>query len=219
MAEISIAVDGPGSSGKGTVARKVAEELGYQFVDTGAMYRTVGLLALRAGVDPRDAEATARIAAAIRFRFAFADGRLRVYADEADVSEAIRGEEVGKAASAVAVHPAVRTALLGLQRGLGAAGGVVMDGRDIGTVVLPDARLKVYLDAALDERARRRWMEHPERSFEQVKAELAARDLQDSTRATAPLRRADDAVLVDSTGRGIDEVVAEIVALARARRA
>lgn len=218
MREIAIAVDGPGSSGKGTVARRVAEALGYQFVDTGAMYRAVGLMALRRGVPLTDEAATAAIAAGLRFRFAFESGQLRVWADEEDLTAEIRGERVGAAASAVAVHPAVRGALLGLQRALGAAGGVVMDGRDIGTVVLPDAGLKVYLDASLDERARRRALETPGRDFGQVRAELAARDHQDSSRAAAPLRCADDAVRLDSTGLAIDEVVARIVELARARR-
>jgi cytidylate kinase len=216
--EICIAVDGPGSSGKGTVARRVAEALGYQFVDTGAMYRTVGLFALRAAVDVRDEAATAAIARALTFRFTFAGGRLHVRADGEDVTESIRGEAVGAAASAVAVHPAVRSALLGLQQALGAHGGVVMDGRDIGTVVLPNAELKVFLDASLDERARRRWLEHPERAYEAVRAELEARDHQDSSRATAPLRCADDAVRLDSTGRGVDEVVDTIVQLVRQRR-
>lgn len=216
--EIAIAVDGPGSSGKGTVARRVAEVLGYQFVDTGAMYRAVGLFALRRGVALDDATATAAIAEGLRFRFAFEEGKLRVWADDEDVTTQIRGEAVGAAASAVATHPSVRTALLGLQRALGAAGGVVMDGRDIGTVVLPDAGLKVYLDASLDERARRRALESPGRSFAEVRDELAARDHQDSTRAVAPLRCADDAVRLDSTGLAVDEVVARIVALANDRR-
>jgi cytidylate kinase len=216
--EIAIAVDGPASSGKGTVARRVALALHYQYVDTGAMYRTVGLFALRRGIDVRDALATAAIARAIHFAFAFRGGALVVIADGEDVSTAIRGESVGAAASAVAVHPEVRLALLGLQRGLGAAGRVVMDGRDIGTVVLPGAQLKVYLDASLDERARRRHAELPGRSFDDVRAELAARDAQDMGRATAPLRAAPDAVVLDSTALSIDAVVDEVVRLAAARR-
>ncbi len=218
MVEITIAVDGPGSSGKGTVARGVAEALGYQFVDTGAMYRAVGLLSLRSGLDVRDEGATSLLAQRLQFRFAFDGGRLRVEVDGEDVTSAIRGEDVGAAASAVAVHPAVRGALLGLQRYLGAAGGVVMDGRDIGTVVLPDAELKIFLDASLDERARRRWLEHPERDFVAVRDELAARDLQDTTRAVAPLRCAADAVRLDSTGVPVSDVVDRIVQLARSRR-
>lgn len=218
MREIAIAVDGPGSSGKGTVARLVATVLGYQFVDTGAMYRAVGLACLRRGVDVRDEAGAAAVARSLRFRFAFLGGSLRVQADGEDVTDAIRAEAVGLAASAVAVHPEVRAALLGLQRALGAGGAVVMDGRDIGTVVLPDAELKVYLDASLDERARRRWRQYPDHDFETVRAELAARDAQDAGRAVAPLRCADDAVRIDSTGLAIDDVVQRIVGLAQARR-
>lgn len=218
MSEIAIAVDGPASSGKGTVARRVAQALGYQYVDTGAMYRTVGLLAQRRGVSVGDALASAAIARGIHFAFAFRDGALVVIADGEDVSAAIRGETVGAAASAVAVHPEVRSALLGLQRGLGAAGRVVMDGRDIGTVVLPGAQLKIYLDASLDERARRRHADLPGRSYADVRAELAARDAQDMHRATAPLRPAHDAVILDSTRLTVDEVVAEVVRLAHERR-
>ncbi len=214
---IAIAVDGPASSGKGTVARRVAQLLGYQYVDTGAMYRTVGLLCLRQGVDVRDAAAAAEVARHIDFAFAFREGALVVYADGEDVSFAIRGEKVGAAASAVAVHPPVRSALLGLQRALGAAGRVVMDGRDIGTVVLPGAQLKIYLDASLDERARRRHAELPDRAYADVRAELAARDAQDMGRATAPLKAAADAIHLDSTRLTIDEVVNEVVRLARER--
>ncbi len=218
MAEIAIAVDGPGSSGKGTVARRVAEVLGYQFVDTGAMYRAVGLAMLRSGLDPRDESAASAAAQALRFRFAFVAGALHVEANGEDITMEIRGEAVGAAASAVATHPGVRAALLGLQRELGARGGVVMDGRDIGTVVLPKAELKVYLDASLDERARRRWMESPERAFEDVRAELAARDHQDITRLVAPLQCAPDAIRLDSTGSSIETIVSAIVVLAEARR-
>lgn len=216
--ELTIAIDGPASSGKGTVARRVAESLGYAYVDTGAMYRAVGLTALRAGVDATDAERTAEIARRLHFAFDWHKGQLRILLDREDVSRAIRTAEVGNAASAVAVHPGVRSALLQTQRDLGAGGGVVMDGRDIGTVVLPFADLKIYLDAALDERARRRHAELPGSTYEQVRTELAARDAQDSGRATAPLRKADDAVLIDSTSNGIDDVVASVIALVHARR-
>lgn len=216
--EIAIAVDGPGSSGKGTVARRVAMTLGYQYVDTGAMYRTVGLFSLRLGLNLRDEIAVAALAREIRFAFAFREGALVVLADGEDVSILIRGETVGAAASAVAVHPAVRTALLALQRGLGAAGRVVMDGRDIGTVILPSAELKIFLDASINERALRRHRECPDRSFDEVRSELAARDEQDSSRVTAPLKVADDAVVIDSTGLSVDDVVAQIVGLANERR-
>lgn len=142
MADLAIAVDGPASSGKGTVARRVAEALGYAYVDTGAMYRAVGLFTLRAGGDPADAAAAERVARSLAFSFAWSDGTLRVFVGSEDVSGAIRGEGVGSAASIVAAHPGVRAALLDAQRALGAGGRVVMDGRDIGTVVLPGAGLK-----------------------------------------------------------------------------
>ncbi|MFZ5480304.1 MAG: (d)CMP kinase [Myxococcota bacterium] len=219
MREITIAIDGPASSGKGTVARAVAEQLGYAYVDTGAMYRAVGLTALRRGVDPRDPVATEAIALALHFAFDWHKGSLRVIVDGEDVSKAIRTEPVGNAASAVAVHPGVRAALLQTQRDLGAGGGVVMDGRDIGTVVLPGAELKVFLDASLEERARRRHLESPGTAYDVVLRELAARDAQDAGRATAPLRKADDAVAIDTTGLSVPEVVSAVLRLADARRA
>ncbi len=218
MRELTIAIDGPASSGKGTVARRVAETLGYAYVDTGAMYRAVGLAALRAGVSPTDPGPTAEIARGLHFAFDWHKGQLRIIVDREDVSAAIRNEAVGKAASAVAVHPGVRAALLQTQRDLGAGGGVVMDGRDIGTVVLPTADLKIFLDASLAERARRRHAESPGSTYEQVYAELEARDAQDSGRATAPLKQAEDAIRIDTTGLTIDEVVAEILRLVAERK-
>lgn len=218
MRELTIAIDGPASSGKGTVARRVAESLAYAYVDTGAMYRAVGLHALRTGVDPTDAEGTTSIAESLRFGFDWHKGKLRVLSGRDDITVAIRNEWVGSAASAVAVHPGVRTALLQTQRDLGAGGGVVMDGRDIGTVVLPDADLKIFLDAALEERARRRHAELPGSTYEGVRDELEARDAQDSGRQTAPLRQADDAVHLDTTGLSIDEVVERVLGLVTAAR-
>ncbi len=219
MRELTIAIDGPASSGKGTVARRVAESLGYAYVDTGAMYRAVGLCVLRAGAAPTDARAATAIAESLHFGFDWHKGQLRIIVDREDVSDAIRNERVGAAASAVAVHPGVRSALLQTQRDLGAGGGVVMDGRDIGTVVLPDADLKIFLDASLEERARRRSAELSGSSLDDVQRDLAARDAQDSGRSTAPLRQAEDAVRVDTTRHDIDEVVATVLALVEARRA
>ena len=216
---IAIAIDGPASSGKGTVARFVAARLGYLYVDTGTLYRGVGLRLLRAGEDPADAVAAGRRAESLRFGFDWRDSSLHVSIDGQDETLNIRGEVVGRAASAVAVHPGVRAALLQTQRDLGARGGVVMDGRDIGTVVLPKAQLKIYLDASLDERARRRHAEAPGVPLSAVRAQLAARDAQDSGRETAPLRVADDAVYVDTTGRSVEEIVSQVIALARERGA
>lgn len=217
MADLAIAVDGPASSGKGTVARRVAEALGYAYVDTGAMYRAVGLFTLRAGGDPADAAAAERVARSLAFSFAWSDGTLRVFVGSEDVSGAIRGEGVGSAASIVAAHPGVRAALLDAQRALGAGGRVVMDGRDIGTVVLPGAGLKIFLDASLEERSRRRAAEFPGRRPEDVRRELAERDARDAGREAAPLAAAADAVHLDSTGKSIEEVVAMVIALARER--
>jgi cytidylate kinase len=220
---ICIAIDGPASSGKGTVARRVARALDYQYVDTGAMYRSVGLVALERGVALDDGPALGALASGLRFGFAWTLDGLRVLLDGRDVSTSIRAERVGNAASAVAVQPEVRAALLDLQRGLGADGGVVMDGRDIGTVILPGAELKVYLDASLDERARRRHQELLERgvdvSYDAVREELRLRDAQDSGRAVAPLCAADDAVVLDSTRLSPHAVVDAVLDLAAARGA
>lgn len=221
MRRITIAIDGPAASGKGTAARQLAEAIGYAYIDTGAMYRSVALAALRAGLDMRDNEAVGALAQRIDIGFAWRDGRLQVRLDDEDVSAAIRDEAVGAGASAVATLPAVRAALLDQQRSLGAAGGVVMDGRDIGTVVLPEADLKVFLDARLTERARRRHEELTGRglsvTLEEVQADIASRDAQDRGRETAPLRAAADAVVVDSTDLSPKEVVQRVLALVQER--
>lgn len=218
---ICIAIDGPASSGKGTVARMVARALDYAYVDTGAMYRTVALIARERGVPWSDGEALGRLALQLDFDFTWDGEHLRVCVDGRDVSESIRAETVGQGASDVAVHPPVRAALLARQRALAERGGVVMDGRDIGTVVLPDAQLKIFLDAAPEERARRRTLELVARGLPadpaQILDEIRARDHQDRTRATAPLAAAPDALHVDSTGQTPEAVAAQIEAIARAR--
>ncbi len=220
-ARICIAIDGPASSGKGTVARMVARALGYAYVDTGAMYRAVALVALERGVALQDADAVAEVASSLDFRFGWDGENLRLFVDGRDLSEAIRAEQVGRSASDVAVHPPVRAALLARQRALGRAGGVVMDGRDIGTVVLPEAQLKIFLDATPEERARRRTKDLLARGMAADEAEtlreIRARDAQDSTRAAAPLRAASDAVVLDSTGRSAEQMAEKIEALARQR--
>ncbi len=220
---IRIAVDGPGSAGKGTVARGVARALGYQYFDTGSMYRAVALVAQSRGVSWSDGDAVARLAAALTFHFSWDGDVLRIEVDGVDITRAIRDDAVGLGASAVSVHPQVRRTLVDLQRALALDGGVVMDGRDIGTVVLPDAELKVFLDATLDERARRRHDELVRRgepaSFAQVRDALARRDHQDRERAASPLRPADDALQVDTSELTIRQAIDAVLALAHSRGA
>ncbi|MEN0064490.1 MAG: (d)CMP kinase [Myxococcota bacterium] len=222
MRELTIAVDGPGSAGKGTVARGVANALGYRYIDTGAMYRAVAWAAHQRGLSTHDGPALGALTATLSLDFQWDGTALRVWCDDMDVSSEIRSDAMGTAASAVSVHPEVRQALLAQQRAFGAAGGVVMDGRDIGTVVFPNADLKVFLDASLDERARRRHEELVARgedaSWSEVREALDRRDAQDRQRATAPLRPAVDAVMVDTTGLSIDQAIAVVLQLVEARR-
>ena len=218
---LSIAVDGPGSSGKGTVARSVARALGYAYVDTGAMYRAVALFALRRAIEWDDGPALARLASGLRFDFRWDGDVLRVFVDDQEVTRDLRRDAMSTGASRVSRHPEVRESLLALQRSLADQGGVVMDGRDIGTVVLPNAELKVFLDADLDERARRRHEELVRRgesvSFAQVRETLAARDQRDAERAVAPLRAAPDAVRLDTTHLTVPAAVAAVLELAAER--
>jgi len=204
-----IAIDGPAGSGKSTVARKVAEALGLGYLDTGAMYRSVTFAALRRGIDPDEAEPVARIAQEIDLRLD-ADGTVRV--DGVDATIEIRGPEVTRAVSVVAANPAVRDEMRSRQREWAVKhGGGVMEGRDIGTVVFPDARLKVYLDASPEVRAARRSNEVTELSYETVAADIARRDALDQGRTTDPLRTADDAVTIDTTNLSVDEIVEAVM--------
>jgi len=207
-----IAIDGPAGAGKSTVARGVADALGITYLDSGAMYRCVALAALRAGIDPDDAAAVTALAAGLAIEFEGA----RVELDGRDVSTAIREPEVGAIASRVSVHPGVREAMVARQRELIASAPYVAEGRDIGTVVSPDASLKVFLTAADAERARRRAAESGE-PVEDVVAALAERDARDRQREHGALRPAGDAVELDTTGLGIEEVVSRVVALATER--
>lgn len=217
---IRIAIDGPAASGKGTLARAVARALGYRYLDTGAMYRALALVASRQGLDMGDEARLAALARRLDLDFDWDGEAARVRVAGEDLSEAIRGSAVGAMASAVAVHPAVRAELVRRQQELARRGGVVVDGRDIGSVVLPDAELKVFLDASLEERARRRAEELRTRGqpveLEAVRRDLAARDAQDSGRATGPLTQAADAHRLDSSALSVDQVVARVLELARA---
>ena len=215
-----VAIDGPAASGKSTTARMVARRLGYLWVDTGAMYRALALKALREGIRPDDRERLKEMVDRTDVCLEERDGGLRVFLDGEDVTEAIRSPEVTRAVSWVCTFPFVRQAMMRLQREMACGGGVVMEGRDIGTVVVPDAEVKVFLDADIKERARRRWKELGERgvnvSLEEVERELAERDRKDAEREHAPLRRAPDAIVVDTTDLSIDEQVDRIVQMIKA---
>lgn len=206
-----ITIDGPTASGKGTIAERVARALGYHYLDSGALYRLVALRALRGGIATGDEPAVAALAATLDARFAGG----RVVLGGEDVTDAIRQEEVGRAASQVAVHPAVRRGLLDFQRTRRVAPGLVADGRDMGTVVFPDARLKVYLTASVRARAERRYKQLIEKGFPaniaSLSQELQARDRRDSERTAAPLKPAEDAYQLDSSALTIDEVVAQVL--------
>ena len=209
---VSVAIDGPAGAGKSTLARRLAAELGYIYVDTGAMYRAIGLYALRAGKDPKDNEAVNALLPEIELRFAFIDGEQHIYLKNEDVSTAIRTEQVGMAASAVGANPAVRAFLLELQREMAKKQDVLMDGRDIGTVVLPDAAVKIFLTATPEARAVRRWKEYRQKgtevSYEKVLEDVKQRDDQDIHRAAAPLRQAADAVLLDTSEMDFEQSLA-----------
>lgn len=222
MKTIRIAIDGPSGAGKSTLAKRLAQELGIIYLDTGAMYRAVALKAIRLGMDTRDHEGISRIIRDIDISVKYHDGTQSIYLDGEDVSAAIRTNEVSMGASNVSAFPEVREKLVALQQEIARSNPVVMDGRDIGTKVLPDAGLKIFLTASVEERARRRYNELKEKglldkTFDELVAEIEERDHNDSTRACSPLKKAEDAVVVDSTGKTVDELVSLIMDMARKR--
>ena len=209
MKYCSIAIDGPSGAGKSTLAKRLAQELGFLYVDTGAIYRTVGLAASRRGIDPNDAGAVAALLPRLVITMGYgSDGLQHMFLDGEDVTQAIRENEISAYASKVASIPSVRDFLLEMQRRTAREHSVIMDGRDIGTVVLPQADVKIYLTAAAEARAERRCRELLERGqqavFDQVLQEVKERDRRDMERETAPLRQADDAVLADTTGLDLE---------------
>ncbi|MDD3428780.1 MAG: (d)CMP kinase [Oscillospiraceae bacterium] len=206
---ISIAIDGPSGAGKSTLAKRLAKQLGYIYVDTGAMYRAIGLYALQHGIDVKNETAVQATLADICIGLKHEDDGQHVYLNKKDVSDAIREEKVGMAASAVSAHPTVRAYLLEAQRGMAMAADVLMDGRDIGTVVLPDATVKIFLTASSKARAQRRYKELCEKGqtidFDTVLADIEQRDYNDTHRAAAPLKQAEDAILVDTSDLNFEE--------------
>ena len=217
-----VTIDGPSSSGKGTISRRVAGHLGWHLLDSGALYRLVAHAWLGQGLAPADVDGHARLAAAMQVVFgAGPDGGEQILLEGRDVTQAIRTEAAGQGASRVAAWPAVRTALLERQRALVRPPGLVADGRDMGTVVFPGARLKIYLTASAEERALRRYKQLKDKgsgvSLSALSREITERDARDSTRAVAPLIPAPDAELIDSTGLSIEEVVGRVLQLGARR--
>ena len=209
---ISVAIDGPSGAGKSSLAKRLAADLGFVYVDTGAMYRAIGLYAVRQGADLHDAAAVAALLPQIRLDIRLEGGAQHVYLNGEDVSTAIRAEQIGMAASAVSAHGPVRDFLLETQRSLAAGQNVLMDGRDIGTVVLPNATVKIFLTASPEARARRRCKELQEKGqpadYATVLADIRQRDEQDTHRAIAPLRQAADAIRIDTSEIDFEQSVA-----------
>lgn len=222
MRNRSVAIDGPSGAGKSTLAKRLAQELGFWYVDTGAIYRTVGLAALRGGIDPADGDKVAAMLPSLSITMGYgADGLQHMFLDGEDVTQNIRENEVSAYASQVAAIPAVRDFLMDMQRKAAREHDVIMDGRDIGTVVLPGADLKIFLTAAPEARAERRYRELLERGqqadLDQVLREVVERDRRDTQRETAPLRQGPDAVLADTTGLDLEESFRLLLDLVRDR--
>lgn len=217
----AIAIDGPAGAGKSTIARAVAQKLGYIYVDTGALYRAIGLAVLEQGGDTSDPETVAPALKQMQIEIRFINGEQRVILNGRDVSSDIRRNEISMAASNISAIPAVREFLFDLQRSFAEKNNVVMDGRDIGTVVLPDAQVKIFLTATPEERARRRHLELIQKGqqveYDTLLKEVRQRDYNDSHRAIAPLKQADDAMLVDTTGNEMQESIDQILKIIEKR--
>lgn len=218
---INIAIDGPAGAGKSSIAKLVSKELGYIYVDTGALYRTVGLYSIRKGIDTKDADAVTATLKDIKVELGFVDGAQHVFLNGEDVSDAIRTPEASMGASNVSAIPAVRTFLFDLQRDIAKNNNCIMDGRDIGTVVLPDAQIKLFLTASAEARAERRYKELIEKGekveFQDVLDDINKRDYQDSHREIAPLKQAEDAILVDNSGCNLEEGTQLVLSIIKER--
>lgn len=213
----NIAIDGPAGAGKSTIAKIVAKKLGYIYVDTGAMYRTLALSCFRAKIIASEQEKVVENCRSVKVTLGYEDGTQKVYLNGEDVSAEIRREEIGNMTSAIAVYPPVREIMVAMQKQIAKENNVVMDGRDIGTVVLPDADLKIYLTASARTRAERRYKELTEKgqecNIDEIEADIIERDYRDMHREVSPLKQADDAVLVDSSQMDIAQVVEKIISL------
>ena len=219
---MNIAIDGPAGAGKSSIAKLVAKDMNFIYVDTGAMFRAMAYYFLCNGIDPQDEEAVRAGCGEINIQIEYEEGVQHIYLNNTDVSSEIRKEEVGKNASVVAKYPVIRTKLLELQRAMAAENDVIMDGRDIGTVVLPDAEAKIFLTASSHVRAERRYKELKEKGedcdLDKIEEDIIARDKQDMSREIAPLKQAEDAVFVDTSYMTIPEVVTTIREIAESKR-
>ena len=219
--KLTIAIDGPSGAGKSTVAKSLAKRLGYVYIDTGAMYRSVALKVKEKGISPEDRSALKALASSLHVTFATEGDQTHVFCDREDITSAIRTPEISRLASFISKQKEVRKFLVQFQRKMGEEGGVVLEGRDIGTVVFPDADVKFYLDADRDERVRRRYDEMIQKGmevdFRETKEALVQRDHDDMHRTHSPLKRANDALWIDSTHRSVEEVVEEMVCLVKAK--
>ena len=220
---INIAIDGPAGAGKSTIAKKLAQELGYVYVDTGAMYRAMAYYFLQQGIDKTDEAAINAAVDGANVTIRYVDGAQQVLLNGEDVTGSLRSEQVGNMASNTSVYPAVRVKLVALQQKLAQTTDVIMDGRDIGTCVLPDAQVKIYLTASVGTRAKRRYDELVEKGeepdLEKIEADIEERDYRDMHREMSPLRQADDAVLVDSSEMNIEQVVSAILEIVKEKQA
>jgi cytidylate kinase len=218
-----IAIDGPAATGKSVVAQKVAQKLGFLYIDTGAMYRVVTLAVMEGGVSPQDFEACFKVAQNTNFSFKKGDKEVRVFLNGQEVTNEIRKPEVSQNSIYIAKNPFIRKYLVKLQREMAQGGGVVMEGRDIGTVVFPDAEIKIYFEASLEERVRRRQRQLAEKGIiktaAEVKEELLKRDLADTTRKVAPLRKTPESYVIDTTNLTVEEQVEKVLEIVKGKNA